>query len=532
LHDAARTGSLRRFPVRARPSRFIPAPTDPVGFFRWSLVTVTLIKLLLAIIFPLTGDEAYFVQWGRELAGSYYDHGPVTGWWIWLLLQLGDAAWLIRLPAVGSSLLVAYVLWRLLRPHGETAAALAASLFLWSPPSVLTVLMTTDTPLLVFSVLSAAAAVRAHRTDRPLDYLLSGVLLGLAFLAKYFAVLLGIAYAVWWLFLSERRRPLAVALILLGVAPFAVQHMYWNYHHSWVNVVFNLFTRQEDEAGLAWHGPLIFGAMIIYLLGPVAYALLRWRNPEHRVGWREAVNRLRALPLGLWAVAFAVPHMLFLLVSLRHVVGLHWLLSFYPFVFVLLAFWLHGPTLARLLRPMMWFGLVHAALVLIVALLPIELARQQRSYASIVLGVHPEEVAAALAPYLDDYQPVTRSYAKSALLEYHLRQPVPVLGIGSFHGRQDDLRTDFREFAGRALLVLGERPDKINDAREWFSEWEVQTVEVRGATLHLLLGRGFRYDRYREQVLQTVAEKYYIMPPWLRRFSAGCYFRARYDLAP
>jgi 4-amino-4-deoxy-L-arabinose transferase-like glycosyltransferase len=56
--------------------------------------------------------------------------------------------------------------------------------------NVWNVLVTTDTPLVFFSVASLLAFARQR-------FLLAGVLLGLAFLSKYFAVLLGLAYLAW-----------------------------------------------------------------------------------------------------------------------------------------------------------------------------------------------------------------------------------------------------------------------------------------------------------------------------------------------
>ena len=35
--------------------------------------------LTLWMVLPMTGDEAYFVFWGGDPAGGYYDHPPVVG---------------------------------------------------------------------------------------------------------------------------------------------------------------------------------------------------------------------------------------------------------------------------------------------------------------------------------------------------------------------------------------------------------------------------------------------------------------------
>ena len=503
-------------------------PDQADRFFRRSLALTAGIKLLLALLIPLTGDEAYFIQWGRELAGSYYDHGPMTGWWIWLTLLTGDHVFAVRLPAVVASLFTGWLIWRLLRSHDRASAAWAAAIYLWSPAALLSVFMTTDTPLLVFSVLAVAAGVRADRSNRVPDYLLTGALLGLAFLSKYFAVLLGVAFAAWWWLLAERRRPLAVLWVFLGVLPFAAQHVYWNYHHSWTNVMFNVLTRQEGDRS-AWYNPLVLVVVALWLIGPpavVAFRALKRSTSEARV---EAWRRLRRSPWGIALAAFVVPHLVFLLVSLDTPVGVHWLLSFQPFFFVAIAVFVPIDSLQAVRRASVIFGGAHVTLVAVALLLPLSLISSHRSYSSVVLGLHPDEVLEALEAYRPHYRLATPSYAKSALLEFHANEPVIVLGPGSFHGRQDDLRTDFRQLDGADILVLTKPGQAMETERRWFSESEVVDLPVRDTTFTVLLGRNFRYDVYREAVLRPVADHYYRMPAWLARWSSGCFFRERYS---
>jgi len=37
-------------------------------------------KLWLSIVFPFTGDEAYFTYWGAIADYGFYDHPPMVGW--------------------------------------------------------------------------------------------------------------------------------------------------------------------------------------------------------------------------------------------------------------------------------------------------------------------------------------------------------------------------------------------------------------------------------------------------------------------
>lgn len=496
----------------------------------WGSLAITFgLKLALALALPLTPDEAYFVQWGRELAGGYYDHGPMTGWWIWFMLLGGEHVLLVRLPAILSTLAVGCLLWRVLRPVDAGKAAWAATLFLWSPVNVLNVFMTTDVPLIFFTAVAVAWAIRAHRSDRRSDYLLTGAFVGLAFLSKYFAVLLGLALAVAWLGLARPRRVRAVMWMLAGVLPFAAQHVYWNAHHAWVTVIFNFFNRQE-KAGLSLLTPLLYVATVAYLLGPgILRGLIRPRAGERRPR-REAWRGLTDSRSIVLFAAFAVPHAVFLLVSLVQDVGVHWLVSFHPFAFGVLFGWFNAAGLRRMLRPMIVFTSAHVLLALALMLIPLNLLQSHRKYLSIVLALRPQQVLTALEPLRGDYLLATPSYSKSAVFDFYLPEHVPVLGLGSFHGRQDDLRTDVRALEGRNVMVVTNRPQQVEDSLGWFREAEVREVEVLGARMQVVLGRGFLYPPYREQVLRAVAHHYYRMPPLLERFSTGSLFRERYDL--
>lgn len=499
--------------------------------FRRALLLTAGVKLILAILVPFTTDEAYFVVWGRNLDYGYYDHGAMTGWWLWLMLQIGDAAWWLRLPAILVSQFVGWCLWRMLRPLDACKAAWAATLYLVLPVNLLNVLITTDTPLLFFSTLAVLGVYQGIRRERFGYFLLAGLALGFAFLSKYFAVLLGIAFAVVLLFASGRPRWRELLVLLGGIIPGVGINVAWNYHHNWTNVLFNLITRQEPS-GPSVVTPVVFVIMLLALAGPaIVIALFRRHHPE-RLPWRAAWATLRRDGTVVPAGAFLVPVVVLGLVAFTHEIGVHWVLSFFPFLVAGLFTLFSVDGLVCLLRPTAIYSAVPAVLVAVATLLPVEWARNHRSYASIVLAVRPQWVLAELAPYREQYVLTTPSYAKSALLGYYDGRNVPVIGPGSFHGRQDDLLTDFRAFAGRDLMIVTNRERDIRRAGDWFARIEVKELPVHDAGLFLVLGEDFQYDVYRDQVLQEIANRYYWTPPWLRPFAAPSFFTERYGLVP
>jgi hypothetical protein len=200
-----------------------------------------------------------------------------------------------------------------------------ASLVLVVPASVLDVLITTDIPLVYFSVASAlvflhvpcaARAAWAVRAER-------ACCLARAFLSKYFAVLLGLAYVGWALW-----RPAVWKWKALGAgravraAGGALQRLV---EQSALLVERDVQRVQSpwQRARLSWETPLLYGAMMVWLLTPmVVWGLLRapgawlrqtalpWLVVVPLVHFRSAVAGQDDRPaLGVFLRAAGVPGM-------------------------------------------------------------------------------------------------------------------------------------------------------------------------------------------------------------------------------
>jgi 4-amino-4-deoxy-L-arabinose transferase-like glycosyltransferase len=150
------------------------SPTDTHRrLFYQVLAITTLIKLWLALAIPLTGDEAYFYQWGKHLDwGGYYDHPPMAGWILWLLQQFSSNLLVLRLPAILLWIVITLGMMDLLDRLSPAAAGkrwLLGSLFLALPFTWSLNLITTDTPLVFFLFFSGYALIRAELADDVAD---------------------------------------------------------------------------------------------------------------------------------------------------------------------------------------------------------------------------------------------------------------------------------------------------------------------------------------------------------------------------
>ena len=488
-----------------------------------ALLAVSLVfRAWLASVFPITGDEAYFVGWARHPDWGYYDHPPMVGWWLAALLPVSAAELWLRLPAVllpaVLALAVRYALPRLYPAIEPQRTDWVAVLVLLAPVNVWNVFVTTDTPLVYFAVLSALAWLRAAQ-ERPGDgmgwYLLSGLLLAGAVLSKYFAALLGAAYLADVLARRSRRSFAGLVLAYACTVPALGLMAWWNAASCWPNLMFN-FINRHGNAGWSASSPLLYALMLAYMLVP-ASLWLAWR-------YRRAAGVDFAVPALAWLAW--LPPALFGLLSLVKPVGLHWLLGFVPLTLLWLGLRLPPPVLARLGLFATGFAALHIALILVVSRVPLEAWQPTRLYDGIVLSFEHRQLADHLPP--PDAGPLlaTDSYSTAATLAYNLRRPVVVIGEGGVHARQDDLVTDFRALDGRDMVILRKASPAESEYRAYFAAVAATPIEIRGATLWRVDARGFDYAAYRDQVLRRVRERYYALPAWLPQ--RGCPLCDRY----
>ena len=527
------------------------------------LVTVVF-RFWLAAVFPITGDEAYFIWWGWKPDWGYYDHPPMIGWWLAALLVLNDAEWWLRLPVVlQPALLALAVYWSMPRLIAVTRSApgreessrprpmeaksflrrpderrdreerrlWAASLVLLAPVNVWNVFVTTDTPLIYFSVLSGLAWIRAARDDAPRWYLAAGLLLAGAVLSKYFAAFLGFAYLADVLRRRKAGAWAGLAITYACTLPALALMAWWNSGNCWPNFMFNFVNRHED-AGWSLKTPLLYGLTLLYVLGPPV-PWLAWKQRgavrgDYNVGQGETgPDRSLFVTLGILAW---LPLVLFALLSLVKQIGLHWLLSFVPFTLVWLTTRLMPTTLCRLGWFFAGFALAHMAGILIVSRLPLEIWQRTRAYDGIVLTFEHQRLARELQPYLQDRRSdwvlAMDGYSSAATLGYNLRHHVAVFGAASSHARHDDLVTDFRALAGRNFMILRKSEPNLDDYRKYFRSLRADSFELRGARFWRVEGEGFDYPAYRAGVLAEVRRKYYALPAWLPQ--TACYMCDRY----
>jgi hypothetical protein len=472
---------------------------------------------------PLTGDEALFYWWARFLDYGYYDHPPMVAWWIAgaraLLGDLtADAAWVMRVPAILLPLGVGGALWWGWSPVDRTRAAWAVLLYWLAPLNWLNAVIVTDSPLILWAAWSTAAMARAGQAqDQGRSawglYALGGVFMGLAFLSKYFAVLLGVAFLVHVLGFA-RARWRGFALMIVCALPAVALNTVWNLNHCWTNVMFNLFNRNEGAEGSVTT-LLGYIGMLIYLMGPV----LLWFAWQHREDVRRVAS-VHALP----ACVVVVPVLFFGLLAWTKTIGLHWLLGFYPFCFLLMALALPASTLRSMGRGLAVWLLLHLAITAGVATTDLRDWHQIKFYHRLVEAARAEEMVQQVRE--PGVVLASNVYSSAALFGYAIRSHMPVIGPGGVHGRHDDLITDYATLDGRTIRVITTRVPDAKAYEPFFDAVRVLRYEQEGIPFYAVEGVRFRYQAYHDSVLARINRRYYDFPDGLPVW--GCAFCERY----
>ena len=323
------------------------------------LATLTAIRLVVAGLVPLSPDETYYAIWARVLQPGYLDHPPMVALWIRAGEWLAGASPLgVRLLGPFAVALGSVLLWdggRVLagpRAGIVAAALLNATLFV----GVGGVVMTPDTPLLLFWVATLWAALRGM-AGRPGWWLAAGVAAGLALDSKYTAFLLGLALAIW--LLGWRRDLLGrwqvwagLVLALACFAPVA----WWNALHGFAS-----FAKQGGRSEV--FAPARAWRFEAELLGGQVGLATPWVFGLCGLGVWRAMRRLpHDAAAGLLVCVVLVPGLVFVLHAAGDRVQANWPAILWPGG-CLAAGWLS----ARFWQPAAALGLVVAVLAYVQA---------------------------------------------------------------------------------------------------------------------------------------------------------------------
>ena len=475
---------------------------------------VLVLKVYLLFAFPFTGDEAYFVQWGHDLSAGYYDHTPMVGWLNHLMSYGIDDYRFYRIFSLITTIMVSFFIYKA-APDPERGK-LAAFIWWVSPSSLFLVPMLNDTALVFFGVVSYYFFHKWKQDSKNLSVFLCGLFLGFAFLSKYLAVVIGLGFLVSVALTHRGRLFSFLAFLFLGVLPSVVWNLLWNHQNCWNNIMFNLLNRQITQGE---GRPDLYLVSLFFLLSPwLVLALTKvWK-----LGAKSSMS---------WFWVMMAPMVLFGVMSLKRVIGIHWLLVFAVPCYVAISYLAVG-SLTKLAKYSALYGyFLGGAIVLGLTnadkiMARFDLAPTQLKQNAYLYSAQPKDLCKELEGMVPDgFELAVTGYTPSAIFEHVCGRKLVTLFATGVYGRQCDTRDDILPLQGKnvALYIDSGVAERYGS---FFESFQVVDKPYKGTQLTLLLGKGFDFEKYRNDVLRVIAKSYYSPPTWLPK--GRCDFVERY----
>jgi len=206
----------------------------------WIIAAFSALRLAVAPTFGLGTDEAHYVLYARFLDLSYFDHPPLVGWTHALIYYtLGTNEFLARLPAILLFVVTSFLCYRFVLSVSSKKPALLSIIALNSSflLSGLGLMLLPESLLLLITFALIFIVLRLERGPDTRNFILLGLILGLAGLAKYTAILFVPAILIYGLIKKRydillNPRILISALVALAVISPVI---YWNLHNDFIS---------------------------------------------------------------------------------------------------------------------------------------------------------------------------------------------------------------------------------------------------------------------------------------------------------
>lgn len=299
----------------------------------WKVILgFSLFRLVLALILPLTPQEAYYWSWSRDLSLSYFDHPPLATYSIWLTTQFFyQTIFGIKLAAVlwylGFYIVVAKLVQEMFDNEQLTfwvLIALSASIVF----ELYGFVITPDSPLIFAWAATIYSIWRLIDSGKVRWWYIAGFFMGLSWLGKYSGIMLVPSVLMFFLISKEQRKwlltPHPYLASLVAVIVFSPV-LIWNIQHDWISFAFQ-GSRRTSSMGqweLRFFMELLGSQLFMvtpYLLVLVVAAFIRYGK---KIFGALEDKILLLVSSGFITIVF------FTLVSFRSLVKMNWLAPAY-----------------------------------------------------------------------------------------------------------------------------------------------------------------------------------------------------------
>lgn len=305
--------------------------------FLWLAGGLLLVRLIYMAMVPLelSGDEAYYWDWGRRPDWCYFSKPPLVGWLMALIRMTFGYHWeavrLVSALLATGTLTMMFLLGRTL--FGARAGFFAALLLMLTPAfSLLSIALINDAPLMLCWSASLWLFWRAAQKPSAARWLALCLVIGIGVLAKQmmlvFPVMMVLFASLQKDFRHLLRRP-GFWLCIFGAVLFMTPVVLWNIEHDWITAKHTAEHFQSED------GTHLAGAVQFPFIQAAMYSVITWvlviatliRSIRN---WPSLDSRVRYL------VLFSAPGLLFVTVMvLRQHVNENWPAVYYVAAFVL-----------------------------------------------------------------------------------------------------------------------------------------------------------------------------------------------------
>ncbi len=297
----------------------------------WLTSSVLLFFRLIYInLIPLAPQEAYYWNYSRHLALSYFDHPPLQAWIIFLTTKFGVSEFTVRLACPILAFLSGLFCFKIGRQLFNAKIGFYFFLVLNSILifNIGTVIFTPDAPLLFFWILSFYFFAKTILENKAKFWYALGISFGLAMLSKYTAIFIPISVLSFLLlskshrFWLKRKEPyLAILVSVIIFSPVLV----WNAQNQWASFGFQTSRRMGELVTFSLKDFFAYLGSQMGLVSPLIYAGIIYALVK--IG-KEGLKNKDSVSLTLFS--WSVPILLFFtLVSFKYWVKINWVVPGY-----------------------------------------------------------------------------------------------------------------------------------------------------------------------------------------------------------
>jgi 4-amino-4-deoxy-L-arabinose transferase-like glycosyltransferase len=312
------------------------------NFYKF-LAVLTLFKLIIIAVIPITPQEAYYWYYSQNPDLSYFDHPPAAAYSIWLGTQLfGDTVFGVKFMAVIWSLFINVLLYfitlRYFQKKGvaenknSTAFTVVLLYNLTVAASMYSILTVPDSPLMLFWFMIVFSVQEYTITYKRRWWVIAGICLGLALASKYSAIIITGSIFLYLIFSKEYRylllTPYPYLALVIGAVVFSPV-IYWNASHEWASFKFQFVERAQAQKPLQLTYLIQLIISQLFMLTPLVFVFFIKGIYKYVRNFRQHTDLNLLFFTGIIIIA------IFSYVSLKSLVKMNWLLPGYLSLFVL-----------------------------------------------------------------------------------------------------------------------------------------------------------------------------------------------------